>query len=134
MSFKHILYLKETRIDAKIYYEEEIKTINNIKSELKRMACKHLFSIDGYLFALRKELSMKYKIPIYFSTKLFLFYFKTKEELFLINLFAIYKILYNGNIVILFNNGEILELSGRKETILKQLKMANVILNYINNL
>ena len=134
MNDNKIIYLHERDNYAKVYYEEGVKVVNSIKSEIKKIASKHLFSIDGYLFSVRKELSLKYKIPIYFSSRLFLFCIKTKNEMFLVNYFSIYKILYQDNIVIVFNNGELLELSISKDKIVNQMKKVELILNYINNL
>ena len=134
MSINDILYLKEENFIANIITKSEVGQIYSVKSEINRIAKKHLMSIGEYKKFARKELGLKNKIPIYFSNKLLLFNLKFKETTFWINYFNILKICYKENIMIIFKNGHILEIGIKKDHLRKEIMKTVKVLKYITNL
>lgn len=130
-----ILYLKETIFEANSYTTNGIIPIFSLRNEISKLAIAHLFTIDGYRYAIKHVLPFKNKIPIYYSNNTLLFYIKSKaDEKYFINYFEIFKICYDNKILILFKSGEQLELNISKKMIEKELKKINTLLNYLNNL
>jgi hypothetical protein len=132
---ERILYLKQTIYEANTYTISGITPILSLRNEIEKLAVNYLFSIQSYRKAARSVLSLKNKIPIYFSSKLFLFYLKTCDNsLYYINFYEILKICFDRYIIIIFKNGEILELEISKKIIENELKKIKIISNYLNNL
>jgi hypothetical protein len=132
---ERILYLKQTVFEATAYTISGLKDIFSLRNEIDKLALKHLFSIESYRKAVRDILPLKNKIPIYFSSKLFLFYLRSNDKsLYYINFYEILKICFTKNIIIIFKNGEKLELEISKEIVNRELKKIKIISNYLNNL
>ena len=130
-----ILYLKQTLFEANAYTTHGVNEINSLKNEINKLAVRHFFSIESYRNGVRKYLPLKNKIPIRYSNKLFLFYIKIKQdESYYINYYSILKICFNEKVVIIFKNGEILELNIPVKVILKEIRKVEIISNYLNNL
>ena len=130
-----LLYLKQSIFEAKAYTISGVSDILSQRSEINKLACKYLFSVESYKKSIRRVLPLKNKIPIYFSNKLFLFYLKTNDGvMYYINYFEILKICFDENIIIIFKNGDILKLGVSKKIVTNEIKKIKIILNYINNL
>jgi hypothetical protein len=134
MSKGDILYLKEEEFVATIVTDEEERNIYSLRSELNKIANDYFVSIIEYRKLVRKKLSLKNKIPLYFSDKLFLFTFKSGKVSYWVNFFNILKICYDKNIIVIFKNGTILEIDVNKKIIMKEMEKINIVLEYINNL
>ena len=131
---KGIIYLKQNIFEAKKYTYFGVEEINSLRNEIEKLAEIHLFSIESYRKAIKKKIGLKNKIPIYFSDNLMLFYLKEKEDRYYINFKKIYKICFEEKVIIIFKNGDILELVLNKKIISKELSKVETILNYLNNL
>ena len=131
---KGIIYLKQNIFEAKKYTCFGFEEINSLRNEIDRCCEMHLFSLESYKKAVRKKIGLKNKIPIYFSDKLMLFYLKENENRYYINFKKIYKICFEEKVIIIFKNGDILELALNKKIISKELSKVETILNYLNNL
>ena len=134
MSIGNILYLKEEGFVATKVTEVEEKEVYSLRSEINSIAKNCFFDITKYHKLVRKKLPLKNKIPIYFSDKLLLFTFKSKNVCYWVNFFNIFKICYDEEIVIIFKNGTILKVNLNKRIIKNELFKINQVLEYINNL
>jgi hypothetical protein len=134
MSLNNILYLEEKAFVSNKVDINGIIEIYSLRSELNQIANKFLTSINEYRKFARKELGLKNKIPLYLSSRLLLFTVKSEDTNYWINYFNILKICYSDNIIIIFKNGDILELHITKTKIIKELEKINKVLNYINSL
>ena len=134
MSLNNILYLEEKAFVSNKVDINGIIEIYSLRSELNQIANKFLTSINEYRKFARKELGLKNKIPLYLSSRLLLFTVKSEDTNYWINYFNILKICYSDNIIIIFKNGDILELHITKIKIIKELEKINKVLNYINSL
>lgn len=134
MSELNILYLKQTLFEAKAYTTLGVNDILSLRNEISKLATKFLFSIESYRKSVRKILNLKNKIPIYFNKKLFLFYIKAENDtLYYINYFEVFKFCVDKNMIIIFKNGDILEVEVSKKVINSEIKKVKLILNYIEN-
>ena len=134
MKKNKLLYLEEKEFIAKAYYCDKVEEIYSIRSEINRLANTHLFNILEYRKLIKKVVDLKNKIPIYFSNSLFMFYLRNNEGIYWINYFNILKICYENEIIIIFQNGDILKLDISKKIIIKELNKIDMILGYIKNL
>ena len=134
MQKSKLLFLEEKEFITTVYFLDNKKEVYSLKSEINRLANKHLFSINDYRKFVKKQTTLKNKIPIYFSESLLLFYIKDNDCSYWINYFNILKICYDNNIVIIFKNGDILKLEISKKMILKELTKIEIVLDYIQNL
>ena len=134
MSLNDILYLKEENFCANIITQFEVGKIYSVKSELNKIAKKHFISISEYKKLVRKELSLKNKIPLYISNQLLFFNIKINDTIYWINYFNILKICYQDNILVIFKTGDILELEINKKQIKKELNKVKEVLEYIASL
>lgn len=134
MSLNDILYLKEENFCANIITQFEVGKIYSVKSELNKIAKKHFISISEYKKLVRKELSLKNKIPLYISNQLLFFNIKSNDTIYWINYFNILKICYQDNILVIFKTGDILELEINKKQIKKELNKVKEVLEYIASL
>ena len=134
MSISNILYLKEEEFIAKIVTNNSEREVYSLRSEINSIAKDCLLSISEYYKLVRKKLPLKNKIPIYFTNKLLLFTFKSKNAHYWVNYFNILKICYDEEVVIIFKNGTMLKVNLNKRIIIKELCKINLILEYINEL
>ena len=134
MSLNDILYLKEENFCANIITQFEVGKIYSVKSELNKIAKKHFISISEYKKLVRKELSLKNKIPLYISNQLLFFNIKSNDTIYWINYFNILKICYQDNILVIFKTGDILELEINIKLIKKELNKVKEVLEYIASL
>ena len=129
-----IIYLKQNLFEAKKYTYLDVEEINSLRNEIDRFCATYLFSLESYKKSVRKKIGLKSKIPIYFSNKLMFFYLKENENRYLINFMEIFKICFEEKVIIIFKNGDILELELNKKIITKELVKVETILNYLDNL
>ena len=134
MSINDILYLKEADFSASKFFVDRIEEIYSIRSELKSIAKKHFISIESYRKFVRKELNLKNKIPLYFSSNLLLFNIRSGKTLYWINYFNILKICFDDKAVVIFKNGDQLELETNKKILRSEIIKIKKILKYINML
>ena len=134
MSLNDILYLKEENFCANIITQFEVGKIYSVKSELNKIAKKHFICISEYKKLVRKELSLKNKIPLYISNQLLFFNIKSNDTIYWINYFNILKICYQDNILVIFKTGDILELEINIKLIKKELNKVKEVLEYIASL
>lgn len=134
MSTNSILYLKEKEFVSTLGFEDKEVVIYSARSEINKLAAKHFFNISQYRKLVRRELSLKNKIPIYFSNYLLLFNIRCHDENYWINYFNILKICYDDKMIIVFKNGLIIELEVSKRIFVSELKKIDMILRYVDNL
>ena len=132
---ERIIYLKQTLFYAKAYTISGVSEIYSLRNEINKLASKHLFSLESYKKGVKKHLPLKNKIPIFFSKSLLLFYLKTKNnEMYYINFFEVFKICFAKKCIIIFKNGEILELDVTRKVLSNEMAKVKTISNYLNNL
>ena len=129
-----LLYLEEKDFVSIANYSDRVEEIYSIRSEVNRLANKHLFSVLEYRKLIRKETDLKNKIPIYFSESLLLFYVKSLDATYWINYFNILKICYEDEAYIIFKNGSILKLDVSKKLLKLELIKINKVITYVDNL
>ncbi|MBN3491155.1 competence protein ComK [Acholeplasma equirhinis] len=112
-----IYYIKNDSLGG-ISYPEGRVLGRSAYGAIKNLCMKHLFSLEGYLKAVKETLNLGYKIPIIVSEEIVFFHtgsLKSYESIF-INFFAIESIESKGeNLWIHFSKDETLEIPMKME-------------------
>ena len=119
---------------TEVVTKEECFEVVSLYSFLNQLASYYLTSIDGYRKSVKRQLGMKYNIPLYFNKSLLLFSISDKnKQKYWINYFALDDIYYeNGKFIFVFYNGHKISMIISKSKISNSLNKIKAIIDYIN--
>ena len=121
-----ILYLINHDYRTEVVTKEECFEVVSSYSFLNQLASYYLTSIDGYRKSVKKQLGMKYNIPLFFSKSLLLFSLSDQNR-------QKYWINYqNGKFIFVFYNGHKISMIISKSKISNSLNKIKAIIDYIN--
>lgn len=129
-----ILYLINHDYHTEVVTKEECFEVVSLYSFLNQLASYYLTSIDGYRKSVKKQLGMKYNIPLFFSKSLLLFSLSDQNrQKYWINYYALNDIYYQkGEFIFVFYNGHRISMIISKGKISNSLNKIKAIIDYIN--
>ena len=126
-----INYIKELKSQTEIYSNNGVEYYSGYKGYLNVLANKNLMDIPNYKKLVKKNLDIKYNIPLYINRNTLLIKFNE----FYINYYQLHSVSHNDNyITFIFKNGNRLRIIGNYKNFVKYYSIGFKINDYINKI